>query len=506
MREILTPQQIQNLKYQELMLKKKKLELIEGLPHLYGMKFYSWSRLFYESTHRMAFICAGNQVSKSSTLQRKMINWATNPNLWSRIWPKFPRPRQFWYFYPSLDVATDEFENKWIPEWLPRGEFKSHPQYGWHEEYDGKQIDYIEFNTGVRIYFKSYGQKVSNLQSATVHFIGFDEELPVDYYDELINRLTAVDGVLNGVFTATLGQPFWQQVIEGEKLPEALKLQVKLEDCQYYEDGSESPWTAERIARRRAQCKNKNEELKRCDGRFVPAEGLKYSTFSPIRHLMKPKPIPEDWVRYAAIDPGTGGQAHPAGIVFIAVRPDMRLGWVFRGWRGDDVDTTSSDILQKFRELRGNMVLAGQTYDWQARDFSIVAARAGESFTKAEKSHALGEDVLNTLFRNDMLFIFDDDLELQKLVNELVLLQNNTPKRAAVDDLIDPTRYCCMMIPWDFSHLAHVDLEKTMDEPRESPKELELRARRGEGKGQQADWEGFISDEIEFWNGEYGSD
>lgn len=505
-KENLSSKQVQQLKAQEIYLRQEKQKIMEGLPHLYGRKFYSWARLFFEATHRMQFLCAGNQVSKSSTLQRKFIHWATSPHLWPKIWPTHPRPRQFWYFMPTQQLCTDEFENKWIPEWLPRGEFKSHPLYGWTEEYSKGEIDYIQFNTGVRIYFKSYMQKVSNVQSATVHMIGADEEMPVEFYDELVNRLTAVDGILVMVFTATLGQSFWQQVIEGNKLPEALKIQVKLEDCTYYEDGTPGPWTEERIKRRRAQCKSKNEELKRCDGKFVPSDGLKYPSFSPIRHIIKPVTIPEDWLRYAAVDPGSGGHAHPAGIMFLAVRPDMRRGYLFKGWRGDEVETSSSDILQKFRELRGRMNLTAQTYDYQARDFQIVASRAGESFTRAEKSHALGEDILNTLFRNDMLFVFDDDPELSKFVQEITLLQNSTAKNKARDDLIDPTRYVCMLVPWDFSHLAHVDLEKTVDEPQMSPQELELYERRGGNKNKEPEnWEADLADQIEFWNDEYGS-
>lgn len=502
----LSPQQKQHLKFQELKLKEAKLKLMDELPHLYGRKFYSWSRLYFESRHQQAFLCAPNQVSKSSTLQRKMIHWATCPTLWPKIWPSHPRPRQFWYFYPSLDVATDEFENKWEVEWLPRGEKKLDPVFGWTAVYEKGLIDYIQFNTGVRLYFKSYGQKVTNVQTATVHFVGCDEELPMEFYDELQFRTSAVDGIFNMVFTATLGQAFWQSVIEGPKLPESLKIQIRLEDCMYYEDGTESPWTEDKIRRTRAKCKSKNEELKRCDGRFVPAEGLKYPSFQPVRHMIAPVTVPQDWVRYAAVDPGSGGHAHPAGMVFIAVRPDMRKGYVFRAWRGDDVDTESSDILKKFRELRGSMKLTNQFYDYQARDFSIVSSRAGESFTKAEKSHTLGEDILNTLFRNDMLFIFEGDPELAKLCSELSLLQNSTPKNKAIDDLVDPTRYCCVGIPWDFSGIAQTNNEIMVDEPQMTPQELELYERSGGNRKKESEnWEEDLTDQIEFWNDEYGS-
>jgi phage terminase large subunit-like protein len=509
MRDILTPQQIQSLKFQELRLKKKKLEIMEGLPHLYGRKFYSWARLFFESTHRQAYLVSGNQLSKSSTAIRKIIHWATAPKLWSQIWPSHPTPRQFWYFYPMLDTVQSEFENKWIPEWLPRNEFKNHPQYGWTFEKGARgYIDYLQFNTGVRVYFKTYTQDIKNLQSSTVHYINADEEMPSEFYDELIFRLSGVDGILNMVFTATLGQPFWQQVLEGDKFPEALKIQVSIDDCEYYEDGTKSPWTPERIKQRRAACRTRAEELKRCDGKFVPDSGRMFSCFNPSENLVKPFPIHTDWPIYAAVDVGSGGTAHPAGIVFIAVNPDYTAGYVFRAWRGDNVDTSSSDILDKFRALRGSLRLTNQAYDFQSRDFGIVSARNGESFVKAQKGRSLGEDIVNTLFRNNMLFLFDDDPEIGKLVSELSLLQVTSIKRFASDDLCDALRYCVLLIPWDFTRIGDQKKEKTIDHRAKTPQELELAERRGRlqgGKKDESNWEKELESEFDFWNDEYGS-
>ena len=95
--------------------------LIKQLPHLNtarelgGMPFYPWMRKFYESGERINLLTAANQIGKSSIQIRKMINWATNPRLWEKLWPNsHHNVAQFWYLYPTLDVATIEFQKKWI--------------------------------------------------------------------------------------------------------------------------------------------------------------------------------------------------------------------------------------------------------------------------------------------------------------------------------------------------------------------------------------------------------
>lgn len=92
-------------KIDRIQLLERKIELQEGLPHIHGWKFYPWAREYFEAQNKETFLCAANQISKSSTQIRKMIHWATNQDLWPTIWP-FSRPRQFWYLYPTRDVAA----------------------------------------------------------------------------------------------------------------------------------------------------------------------------------------------------------------------------------------------------------------------------------------------------------------------------------------------------------------------------------------------------------------
>lgn len=470
----------------------------------------------------MNLLCAANQISKSSTLIRRNVEHPTNqklwPHLWPHIWPENQHLRpQFWYFYPSAEVATNEFKEKWIPEFMPRNKYRIDPVYGWEDDTDKGDIKAIRWKNGCSTHFKTYSQDVSNLQTATIHELSCDEELPEKMFPELMARLIATRGYYNMVFTATLGEMLWFRAMEcigkdSEAFPDAFKQTVSMYDCLKYDDGSDTPWTEERIKEVIATCATEQEVKRRVFGRFVKEEGRKYGAFSPDRHLIKPFAVPHNYFIYAGVDIGSGGETgHPAAISFIAVRPDYKFGIVFRGWRGDGVSTTSGDVLEKFRELRGILKCTLQCYDGQAKDFGTIAARQGESFVKAEKGHDLGEDIINTLFKNDMLKIFDLP-ELQSLGGELLTLNTSTPKTKAKDDFCDSMRYGLTRIPWDFTAVKGFIDEKDLPEPESKPLTeaeylaLEIDARRGNIKKKTSDnWDEF-REEISYWNDEYGSE
>lgn len=507
-----SPEHVQYLR-SEVGRKQKELELREGLPFLFGWPWYQWAWDFFHSKNKLNFLCAANQVSKSSTQIRKCIDWATNTELWPDLWIR--PPKQFWYMYPSQKVADAEWLTKWSL-FLPRGAYKEHPKYGWKEIKEKGHIVAIAFNSGVYVFFKTYSQDEEDLQSGTLDALFCDEEMPENLYSELNARLTASDGYFHMVFTATLGQEFWRQVMEPrpdeeERFPLAAKWCVSLYDSQLYIDGAKSHWTPEKIAQVKARCKSHAEFLKRVMGRFVVVGGRKYESFDATRHMKEKHPVPSNWLIFEGVDIGGGGEtSHRSAICFVAVRPDFRAGRVFLGWRGDGVITTSGDVFQKHMEMKRENKIKPlrQFYDWGNKDFGTISTRAGEPFEKAEKGHDIGEDVINTLFKNDMLYIYEDP-ELAKLAGELSTLLKSTPKNKAKDDFADAFRYAVTKINWDFSLLTGAKSDED-DETPEKPmnaKEREISERRkmfGDGSG--GDDSGWgVQEEIDEWNGYYES-
>lgn len=506
------------LKAQELALLERQLEIKESLPHLYGLRWYSWQWKFFSSRNKVNLLTAGNQQGKSVCQIRKAIDWATDVKKWPELWPH-STPRQFWYFYPSSDLVNSEFETKWEPEFLPRGKFREHPQYGWKPEYQKGKLHCLHFNSGVTIYFKSYEQKLKNLQGSSCHAVFVDEELPEAFVPEIMARLggATIQGYFHAVFTATIGQEFWRLAMEPgenekENFPDAFKQQVSLYDCMFYRDGTPGPWTEEMIQSRIKSCVDEGEVQRRVFGKFVSKEGRAYPTYIPDRHFIKPIPIDAEWKLYSAIDNGSGKGAHPPGIVFVAVRPDFQQAYVFKCWRGDDRVYTAGDIIEKWKEMSRGMFLTQSWYDWEAKDLKTIAERQGENLQIADKSRDKGQQILNTLFKNDMLKIFDDeDGEGAKLGGELIGLKENTNKSKARDDLIDPLRYVCNSVPWDWSviakHLTEEEKENVSAKSRPlTDEELlaeQIRERRGERESVKDEW-GDLEEDFNEWNEMYG--
>jgi phage terminase large subunit-like protein len=493
------------------------------LPHLYGWKWYRWARAYFESTNRVNLLCAANQISKSTTAIRKNIDWATDKSKWPKLWSSVPR--QFWYLYPSSAVATDEFQLKWAPEVLPkcgdlytsrRKERLIHPVYGWEANYDGKDISSISFTSGLELQFRFYTQNVHNLQTGTVHMVTCDEELPEEYYSELMARLYGTDGYFNMVYTATRNQLMWYLAMQGTKETEtftdAFKLQITMDDCQVYEDGSPGHFNKDKIKDIIKNCRNDNEVQRRVYGRHVREGGLKYGAFDPERHFIKPFPIPDDYKIYGGVDIGGGGNSHPTAMGFIAVKPDNSCGYVFRGGRFDNDTTTAGDAFLKFVAMRAKLIMTLQTADPGSKDFYTIAERSGEAFTKPERNHEIGEHILNTLFENDMMFIFDLP-ELRPLGTELMTLKASTNKKVAKDDFIDGAlRYPGVMVPWDWSKISEKEKEKHVRKTigkseDEIARELladQIRERRGEHrKKPKTGWD-EMDQAIQEWNESYG--
>lgn len=444
-------------KVRRLALLRDKQEVLDGLPHLYGFPFYKWAREFHECREKTQILMAANQIGKSSTQIRKIIHWATETDLWPELW--INKPRVFWYLYPDKNQTTQEVMKKWIPEFLPRGRFKADKKYGWELE---KKFDFayaIHFYSGVSLYFKTYGTDPQNLQTGTVWYVATDEELPSSLWGELNFRRAATNGYFSLVCTPTVGQSFWKRAIEmrgtaQETLKGAWKKQVSLLDCHQYEDGSPSPWTRERINQVINSCQSKAEIDMRVHGKFVVAHGLKYPSFQRERNVTPFTKLDPSWAVYSAVDYGSGGaEGHKSAIIFIAVSPCLTKGRVFRGWRGESEETTAGDLFQKYLEVKKGLLITLQCYDYSARDFFTIAQRSGEHFHRAEKSHELGESVVNTLFKNQMLTI-DNIPELEGLVDELENVTKMQKKTKAEDDFIDALRYCAVKVPWAWESIT----------------------------------------------------
>lgn len=519
----------------ELRRVKHALELVKkgylsDLPHI-SMNHYKWSREYCDSTNKINLVSAANQIGKSVGAIRRSIDNITDPHRWEMFYGK--KPTQLWYFYPDQDTLQREFETKW-KNILPSGKMKTSEQYGWKQINSRNKLVGIHFKIGVPLYFFTYSQKPTAIQASTVNEVTCDEEPPLEFYDELILRLLRTDGIFNAIFTPTLGQAFWAETIETDRrLPTAFKRQISMYDCLFYEDGSPNPdITLDKIKKIEESCSSQDEINRRVHGKFpkhASSQGRNYYAFDIDRHVVKPHSV-ESWNKVVICDYGSGletkdGKRHPSAILVLAISPDYREGRVIRCWRGDDVVTTAGDLFNKYVEITKDLSLMQKIFDPGQADFGIIAERSGHGFIKAQKDRLSGEEIVNSLFKYDMLKIFAYDIDdptrsplevdyqqTAKLIEEALtfrVTKNISAKEG--DDLLDCLRYGCKAIPWDFEYAAKQVSEeiKPAVRPRtQAEYEAEqIKLRRGEMLDDNAeasdDWN-ELEDEIEEWNELYG--
>jgi hypothetical protein len=445
--------------------KRDKLKAIQalkdGLPHLYSFPMYKWQEEFWNCGATFQFIFKANQIGGSSVMIKKMIDYCTNKKLWERF---IRPPRMTMYLYPDKKSATREWENKWA-EFMPRNEYKDHPVYGWKETWDGHYIDSIEWNSGLITYFKTYGSGAENLQASTPAILACDEELPEELWPELQMRISspANKGAMYWLgCTPTIGQKYLAKIQSGEtKIPDSWVKTVSMYDCLEYASGDKSIWSTEKIKQIEQTLPNDKEVQVRVHGLFKATEGLLISQFDSKRHVKPYHPV-KGWEIYAGLDYGVGGATgHPSSIVFVAVSPNYNAARVIKAWRGpfgpNSDSTTPDDVILKYLEMCREIGIDQPTaayYDHAAASLGVLADRQGMSFTKANKDKKHGTDLLNSLFKNDMLILLTDGQDdVACLAEELESVTVDFNKKKAGDDLTDALRYSTSSIPFNFENL-----------------------------------------------------
>lgn len=449
----------------------------------------------------------------SSVNIKKCIEWCVNKDLWPKLWPvqmaEGSLPSLFWYLYPDKVLATAEFEDKWRP--LLPGD-PDHPEYGYRIWYRNRQIERIDWKSGISLHFKGYAQDQQSLQGGSVWAMYLDEEVPVDLLSELQTRVSATDGYLHFVFTATLGQTFWRDVVERRtQWPHARVWQISHYDCMKFEDGTPTRWTKEKIQRAIDACISPAEVQRRVFGKFVKDEGLKYQTFDREKHFVPYVKPPADWIYIGGADYGSGGKNHPSAVTIVAVSPDFTKGCVVRHWRGDNLITTSEDVVLKCVEMSRGLEVRTWYYDYSAKDLATYAQNSGLPFETAEKSHAIGEGALNTLFKSGCFVLMmpneeyekevpsQEYLECYKMADEFESLAVETNKTKARDDSIDSCRYAIAKIQWNWEQMNN-SLAARRKKPAErmyTEEELRRQYILGDGKDPM---ELSMEEEIDEWN------
>ena len=327
---------------------------------------------FHRSERRNRWVFGGNRSGKTECGAVESVWLALGEHPF-----KVNRPDvQGWVVSLTQQVQRDVAQAK-ILKYLPARRIedvvmasgrKGAPEYG--------IIDHITVRNAFgglsKIGFKSCDQGREKFQGTSLDFVWFDEEPPLDVYEECRMRVFDRKGLIFGTMTPLKGLTWVYGEIELNERgdPEVWCTHMEWKDNPYLD-----PAEIENMARLMSE----EEQQSRRFGKFHTGQGLVYPEFDPDRHVIEPFDIPAEWQCAVSIDPGL---KNPTSCHFYAVDYDGRIYVVGEHYEsGRDIDWHAEKILALADSL-------GWGRDSSGRLQALIDSAASQRTLAAEKSVA----------------------------------------------------------------------------------------------------------------------
>lgn len=253
---------------------------------------------FHQSTARIRAIFGGNRSSKTVSGVCEDVWYATGTHPYK---PNIPVPN---YGRICCTDFTNGIEKVILPEfkrWCPK-------RYIDHYSTESRTM-YL--TNGSTVEFMSYDQDVEKFESASRHWIHFDEEPPEAIFKACRMRLMDTRGDMWFTMTPTQGLTWvYDQIYEQADINPSIVV--------WLFDSLKNPYISKEEIEEIKKGLDPQEVEARIHGKFVQLSGLIYKEYNPDIHYIPHFPIPAHWVRVCAIDP------HPrmcTVVVYLAVCP-----------------------------------------------------------------------------------------------------------------------------------------------------------------------------------------
>ena len=223
-----------------------------------------------------------------------------------------------------------------------------------------------------KIAFKSCDQGREKFQGASLDFVWFDEEPPLDVYRECKMRVLDKRGEIWGTMTPLKGLTW---VYDEIYMNSGGDPEVWHEHIEW----SDNPFLDKREIERVSASLDESELAMRRYGRFSVSEGAVYREFDPSRDVVEPFDFPKEWQENVSIDPGL---RNPLACLFFAVDWDGVI-YVVGEWyeAGREVGYHADKILDLADKL-----------DWKrgsdGRLHALIDSAAGQRTLSGSKSVA----------------------------------------------------------------------------------------------------------------------
>ena len=323
--EALTPKEAKNSLYEAQML----IDELQRRHKEDKLKYYKphpKQELFHKCCKRNRWALGGNRTGKTEVGAVEAVWYARGNHPYKDI----DRPMSGWVVSLTNEVQRDVAQQKILsylnPNWIKGIKMRE----GRADDYENGVIDFIlveSIHGGLStIGFKSCDQGRERFQGTSKDWIWFDEEPPLEIYQECVMRTLDCQGHIWGTMTPLKGLTWvYDTIYLNEKDdPEVWYIAMSWEDNPYL--------SAEEVQRLTLTLSDEELEARK-HGRFVALSGLVYKEFKEDVHVIEPFPVPREWQDNISIDPGMDA---PLCALFFAVDHDgtvfvvgehYRSGW-----------------------------------------------------------------------------------------------------------------------------------------------------------------------------------
>jgi phage terminase large subunit-like protein len=269
--------------------KYKTIESYWDTAHEHQMAFHKAA-----STHRIRYFVGGNRSGKSTAGFVEDILLATGRHPYHKKWRT---PTKGVVIVQDFENAAKNILEVKLNEWCPKGEI---------EKLDRNQIGAIRkiyFRNGSTIDVLSHDQDIKVFEGSDYDFAHFDEPPPRKIYTAVWRGLTDRGGIMFVTATPLASPWMYHEYVKAMK-GDTLRwfVFVKTADNAFNIGGGDKALGLKRIEEF-ASLLEDDEKSARLEGEFTQMRGLIFKSWDQKHHLIKPFPVPANWVIYESLDP-----------------------------------------------------------------------------------------------------------------------------------------------------------------------------------------------------------
>lgn len=302
---------------------------------------------YHSSQCRGRYATGGNRAGKTDAQVLDMYWTATNTHPYrerSKLHPTWgPGPVQLRWFAPDVEKGIKQILLPKLRRWIPRSACVNGDFF---ESWD-PQAGVFTFENGSTLDVLTYGMAFEKLGGVPRHAVYFDEEPPLEIFNETMMRLRDYDGEWSIAATPVNGitwtydrlvepaENYWNRVKKLGVTPQVPKSELPppLPDGEHnfisvtVLDPNNNPYLDaddEAVAELTVAMDQEERDIRE-HGKFVAKSGNVFPNFSRETHVLDaPLPLLEykDWMWYTSVDVGW---SNPTAWLWHAVAPDGRI-------------------------------------------------------------------------------------------------------------------------------------------------------------------------------------